>query len=156
MRHFSRSLILAVVGIVSVIDRIVRDHLTSGEPSGSFFVSSQPHIQTRLFGWIDVGGMPWIVLFVLVILTLAFFTALQQRMMRWHDPRAIAIIAMIISAINNLIDRFRFAGVWDYWMVSTQWGGLSFNLADVMITMSIVYLFFRLCHPDCGPRRSKE
>ncbi len=141
MRRFSRSLVVALVAIVSVIDRVVRGYLTSGDFSGSFFVSSQAHIQTRLFGWLEWGGMPWIVLVVLVTLALGFFAVLQQRMMRWNDPRAIAIVAMIVSATNNLIDRFRFGGVWDYWLVSTQWGGLSFNVADVMITIVIVYLF---------------
>lgn len=132
---------MVLVAIVTMIDRMLRDRLASGKLSGSFFVSAQAHVQTRLFGWIDFGGMQWIVLVVLLGVAAGLLIALQRRIVFWSDPRTIAVMAMIVSATNNLIDRFRFDGVWDYWVFVTAWGGLSFNVADVIILVSIGYLF---------------
>ncbi len=131
---------IMIVVVATVIDRVVREILASGIHPGSVFVSPSAHVESRLFGWISVGGMEWMTALVLVCVVAWSVVALWRGVFHWSDPYAVALFAMIVSALNNSIDRFRFGGVWDYWVVTTPWSLLNFNFADVMILLSIGYL----------------
>ena len=83
---------------------------------------------------------PWLNLFISFIIGgLLFYTIINYKKLKTIE--FVSLLGIIIGALSNLIDRFCYGFVIDY--LDLKWFTI-FNLADVMISIGSLILFFYL------------
>lgn len=86
---------------------------------------------------LPISGSWLILLISFIIGGLLFYTAINYKKLRTVEFAS--LLGIIIGALSNLIDRFYYGFVIDY--LDLKWFTI-FNLADVMISISSLILFF--------------
>ena len=83
---------------------------------------------------------PWLNLFISFIIGgLLFYTVINCKKLKTIE--FVSLLGIIIGALSNLMDRFCYGFVIDY--LNLKWFTI-FNLADVMISVGSLILFFYL------------
>lgn len=83
---------------------------------------------------------PWLNLFISFIIGgLLFYTVINCKKLKTIE--FVSLLGIIIGALSNLMDRFCYGFVIDY--LDLKWFTI-FNLADVMISVGSLILFFYL------------
>lgn len=77
-------------------------------------------------------GMEWVQLFLLIILGVFW----------WKDKKAWGLLLMIIGGGLNLIERYRFGGVRDYWQIPLT--SIYNNINDYLIALGVIQLIWYL------------
>ncbi len=160
MRTVQRAILsrLSVGGValiliaLSIVDRFIRITITSDRSPywwdmiGSFLIGEE---RLQVLFWMFphsmfLNGATGMILVLVMIQTIRWMCA--------HDQRALVGLAIVLGGGNNYFDRWKYGGVWDYWVIRTPWSALWFNIADVMIVIAVFYFFI---HRVTGAHRNK-
>jgi lipoprotein signal peptidase len=77
-------------------------------------------------------GMEWVQLLLLIILGVIW----------WRDKKAWGLLLMITGGGLNLIERYRFGGVRDYWQIPLT--SIYNNINDYLIALGVIQLIWYL------------
>ncbi|HNX11154.1 MAG TPA: signal peptidase II [bacterium] len=141
-----KSIAYIFAAMLFVLDRFLKLALENGLLSGPhniigrvlrFNLANNPYIAFSL----PVNQILIIILDSAIVLILIFYITRLILAKKWNSPELLPLTFLTLGATSNVLDRWRFGYVVDYLDLSYF---TVFNLADVMIVLSIIYLIFTL------------
>lgn len=130
----SRWLVGAAIFLLFIIDRLIKLFLLRNFdvlPGLSLFdFAINNNLAFNIF--LPQGLIIGLVLFVIILLALQFIQFIKLSRY-WL---ALTVLAVIVGALSNFIDRLLYGGVIDYIKIVSWWP--VFNLADVLISVGLI------------------